>query len=301
MASILAVGLQLALMTSAGAQTLDSVSGYFEFGPTIMQRSQSQAVGIVEEYFVGTPYLNGDDLEFGWDLGLEGKLGISFVPDSTLEMRFLSIGSEASAAFLTPGNYSAGGFAGSIGTAIGAEYETDLQSLEVNWHQQVFDRVTLLAGVRAMNLTDALSLDIDGFAQANYSYNNRYLGAQIGAEFAVLDPSSPFQLDLSGKVGLFSLNSEGGIERSIGGVPFESHANAFEETTYAAELGVSAGYQLTDQIQIGAGYQILWIDAAALAGENAASSAVDPSVIGSTTERGSLFYQGVKLDLKVAF
>lgn len=48
----------------------------------MMQRSQPQAGAIVQEDIDdNTPYLTGDDFEFGWDIGLEGRMGISFLPE----------------------------------------------------------------------------------------------------------------------------------------------------------------------------------------------------------------------------
>ena len=51
------------------------------------------------------------------------------------------------------------------------------------------------------------------------------------------------------------------------------------ETSYAAELGLTASYRLSETTELTAGYQVLWVSNAAMAGSSASGSLLNPTLL----------------------
>ncbi|MBL9165621.1 MAG: BBP7 family outer membrane beta-barrel protein [Planctomycetaceae bacterium] len=75
-----------------------------------------------------------------------------------------------------------------------------------------------------------------------------------------------------------------------------THGSAFGEqantkAAFVGEIDLTLGYRLTQHIIVRGGYQLLWIDNVALAGDAASRGLLNPSVLRGV-EFNSLFYQG---------
>jgi hypothetical protein len=135
-----------------------------------------------------------------------------------------------------------------------------------------------------------------------YEAENSLLGAQIGAEMALIDGPGPFKLDLSGKVGVYDNRSNAGIREFSGNNPIgQFQSGRVSETSYAAELGLTVGYRLTDRTELTAGYHLLWMDNIAMAGTAASGSLLNPSLLRTNVFRDEMLLHGFSIGVRTSF
>jgi len=278
----------------------DAPTLYITGGAVIMKRSTPDNSTFVAANPAGTPFQTGNNFKFDWEAGFDGTLGVRFMGRHAIEVRFLGIESDAASAFTTPGAFIGGGFTGPGGTLISTTYDASLRNWELNWRYLWTNQLTLLAGFRAINLEDTQRFRIGPVAQGLYDYDNRLRGAQIGIDWSVLPATSALQVNLSGKVGLFHLNSDGGIQE-FGPGPIGGFGTKISDTVVAGELGVSVGYRIHDNVVLRAGYQLLVIDDIGLASNNASASLLNPSLLSNNIYRDSILYHGANLGVSITW
>jgi hypothetical protein len=155
--------------------------------------------------------------------------------------------------------------------------------------------------VRAIDLDDTQDFRLNtNVARGLYDYDNELLGVQIGAEVSVLPQDSAFSIDLSGKVGYYQLEAEGGIFefQGAGNNFIGSFTGELEDETFAAEFGITAGWAPTDHLKIFAGYQALFISDVALASDAASRSLLNPSLLRSV-ETDDILFHGAKFGVSL--
>lgn len=277
--------------------------GYVSIGGVIFKRSDPKGGTIVAANPGGAPFSTSGDYDFGWKAGIDASAGINFWGTEGIEARALYYDTGTTFQFTTPGNFIGAGFTGPGGTLFQSEYDTKLTSFEVNWRHRMFDdQLTLLAGVRSIGVNDNLHIHLNtNVAHGHYDYDNDLLGGQVGAEWAVFKPSDPFQLNLVGKIGVYSLHSEGGIYEFQGSNFIGSFTNEFSKVAYAGEVGVTAGYHLTDNIVLRGGYQLLWLDKVSLGSNAAAVSLLNPSLLRGDVARDSLMFHGFNVGVTLTW
>ncbi len=305
-------GFLLAMLGSARSQTIDNSGKFFVDSPyvyvsaggVIFRRSNPSAGTTVAANPGLTPsFLGGSDYKFGRGIGFDGAIGVRFLGREAIEARVLNFGTtSAGANIVTPGNFIGAGFTGPGSTSFMSQYQTTLSSWEVNWRHQLFDQLTLIAGVRSIKVHDSLSYFINTtVASSVYNYDNILRGGQIGADLALLPSSYPFQINVVGKIGKYELHSGGGITEAAGGTPVGFFGTNISDQVYASEVGVSAGYRLSNHILVRGGYQWLRIDSLGLASNNAAASLTNPGLLNTNVYRDKLTFQGVNFGAVVSW
>ena len=73
------------------------------------------------------------------------------------------------------------------------------------------------------------------------------------------------------------------------------------ETSYAAELGLTASYRLSETTELTAGYQVLWVSNAAMAGSAASGSLLNPTLLRDTVYRDDLLMHGLSVGIRMSF
>ena len=174
---------------------------------------------------------------------------------------------------------------------------TNLYNAEANGRLDITSRVTLLAGVRWLQLNDDLEGTLTPADRSQptwkqtypyYTYNlsqvgllpldlpagnyppfwntsttNNLYGVQIGADVKVLE-FGRFSLDGVIKIGLFDNYAEQST-----GVSLKKQVQPSQATTnhaaFVSEAGLQLKYQLTKGLALKAGYEVLWLDGVALA------------------------------------
>jgi hypothetical protein len=170
---------------------------------------------------------------------------------------------------------------------------TNLYGAEANERVEVGSRITMLAGVRWLQLNDTLQGTLtppdrtaptwkqtspgDNLFQVmpgttaagdyppfwNTGTRNNLYGAQIGVDGKILELG---RLSLNGviKIGLFDNDAEQSTGVSLQKVVYPSQAST-NHVAFVSEAGLQLRYQLSPALALKAGYQALWFDGVALA------------------------------------
>ena len=129
------------------------------------------------------------------------------------------------------------------GGSINSTYSTSLDSTEFNLHKVVNDRLTFFSGFRAIELRDSLRANIATPATfARWTEENYMYGGQVGTNWALLDPQSPFRLNLSLKGGAYNNEMRNRFTSTIVSSDFEED----NEISFVGEGSLNATYFMTD-------------------------------------------------------
>jgi hypothetical protein len=263
-------------------------------GAIWLHRSRPETAAIVTPP-TGTPGItvNGTDFGFDWgggvDVGLmhRGKRGYIW------EARYFN-SNDADATYNIPNitTFRIAGIGVTIlgGGSLNSTYSTKLDSSELNLHKMLNDRVTIFSGFRWIELHDTLRVNMATPATfARWDENNHMYGGQVGTNWALLDPSSAFRLNLSGKAGAYSNNA---CNRFTSTVVTGDHEED-SEIAFVGEGSLTATYFFTEHVAFRGGYQVMWLDNVALASDAAAATAQVPGGTSSPViTDGRLFYNG---------
>lgn len=177
-----------------------------------------------------------------------------------------------------------------------------LGSLEANAQVTSFGNVQISAGVRSFSVNDMLIADIDAEDTWNVGLEhyvdvtNRMFGAQISASSS-WSLGGNLSVDAFASAGMFSNTATVNAGRTgrldFGGISNSGSATADNSTT-AAELGVTVSYALSDSSQINFGYSAFYFNEIA----NSVASFADTEF--AVTTPGIAYtdavFQGVKIE-----
>jgi hypothetical protein len=281
-------------------------------GGLIMERSQPNDAVLVTNSFSpgGDVLLNASDFDFGFAGGFEidairhNVFGTSWDP----EVRLFSLdGWSAQTDSVSAPAGSVVQYATPIGNPfypgnISASLASELKSVEFNVRRQTRDWLTVLAGVRYVELNEqglAILQDIGpGLNLATHAIDadNHLWGGQIGADATALE-FGRFQFGAVGKAGIYSNDCGNRVAVSqMSGPSFGSDSRE-NHTSFVGELGATGTCAITERWSGRAAYQLFWVDGVALASDQVAVS--DPARSAATVDSsGTAFYHGVFVGLE---
>jgi hypothetical protein len=167
----------------------------------------------------------------------------------------------------------------------------------------LYERLTFLAGFRYIGLDDTLNYTINtNVASGLYENDNQLYGGQIGADLSLLDPRRPYQLQVIGKAGAFENNADGRFRTFFGGgnQQLGDFGRSESGSAFAGDLQFVGSCQLTRHLAARGGYQLLWLDNVALAGDNASISQTNPSLLTNSLDNdGHVFHHGAMIGLEI--
>jgi hypothetical protein len=281
----------------------------------LLQRSKPRDAILVTDQATpgGNVLLNANELDpgtsGGWDLSLirHGVLGTTWDVEGlyySVDNWLATRGTQHSAAgawvqFVTPiGN-------GSYASDVSASYRSSLHNIELNARRQ-FGPGDLLIGCRyielrenGLTITQTILSATPNTARYDIYAANRLTGVQVGYEGHIL---SRGRLGLDGFVKAGVFNNEAGnsvlITQTVGSS--YSSAAGVNHTAFVGELGLIGIYQLNEYFRLRGGYQLLWIEGAALATDQVAVS--NPAIGTAAVDTdGSPFYHGAVIGLECNF
>jgi hypothetical protein len=268
--------------------------GTASVGAVFLHRSRPDSSAIVTPP-TGTPgtVINANDFGFGWDAGPDVTLARRTERGLLVEGRYFN-DRNADAEFGIPSitTFRTAGIGVTIlgSGPINGFYQTKLDSSELNVHAPIHPRVTLLGGFRWVELHDTLRLNIATPATfVNWDDNNHMYGGQLGTNIAFTKPTNPLRMNLALKAGVYGNDMDNRFTSTI-----VSGANSSDVTTsFIGELNFTAAYQLTRHMALRGGYEVLWLDNVALAGDAAAATTQIPGGTSSPVPNdGRLWYNG---------
>ena len=180
-------------------------------------------------------------------------------------------------------------------TLFAGRYTTQLYSSELNWRHSMNDQVTFITGFRWIELSDEMDYRLNTtVAEGDYKYSNHLYGAQMGLDWKLTDRCNPLQIDAVGKAGLYGNEASGGIYEFQGANRnfIGSFTGVNTDSAFVGELDFTATYQLTCHMAVHGGYDLLWLNDVALAGNASSRSLTNPSLLRVVDNGQNLFYNG---------
>ena len=189
-------------------------------------------------------------------------------------------------------------------------YGTELHNAEVNVRWNPADRVTLLAGLRWLNLHDHLvgALEPPTISWEppfwNATASNNLFGIQLGADGKIFERGR-FSITGLAKAGIFDNNAEQTTAVSVIFKQVRTGSASTNHASFVGETGLQCNYQVAKGLLLKAGYEVLWLDGVALAPEQVQETSIDGRTIslqalGIDCRSGMLFH-GATAGLEYSF
>jgi hypothetical protein len=271
-------------------------------GAIILHRSTPQQGIIVENYTRTTTLLDASDFSFGWSAGAD--IGVTRRVDKVdaidaIEFRYFGVQNlQANTSIITGGIWRlphVGPFVND--SQIDTSYQSQLHSAEINvLRDSSCSRITWIAGARWIGLDERMDLmfwSLPSGSPAHFYFptQNNLLGGQVGAAIRLWERGGPLHINCTSKAGLYGNSAANRFEilDSVGNFRVRS-SDRRTQAAFVGDLGLTAVYQWTNHIALQGGYQLLWIEGAAVAGAQPESA--DPNTGGGLASNGGVFYHG---------
>jgi hypothetical protein len=272
----------------------------------VMDRVGTRSVPLVRDGITGAELLGTNNLDFNWQFGPK----VNFIAHEVLfgqdvEVGYFGIdGYMASETVYSTGNpisFSVPGYSYVVGNGGGIrfDYPSRIYSAELNGRIYLYDRLALLAGFRWVNLHENLiGTGIVNTVETQFldvNVDNHLYGGQIGLDVSLLNNDGPFRIDGVLKAGVYGNYADQAI--AIGTA---NYGDQRDHTAFLGEINLVAVYEITPNFLLRGGYQVLWLEGVALAGDQPATLDLTSGDYRPDTG-GSLFYHGAFAGLEVNF
>lgn len=240
-------------------------------GAVILTRSAPQSSPILINSIPRTTLLDANAFKFNWaagaDIGITRRINGSAAIDA-LDFRYFGVQSWLADTSVVPSSlwrFPTGG--GSAPAApFASSYDSRLYSVELNARRNSsYSWLTWLAGFRWLQLNDQLNNAASYSQVFNYhttTRNNLY-GAQVGAITRILDDGGPFTISCASKAGIYGNAATN--HWNVNSV-FLS-ADQRNQVAFVGDINALGVYKISDHIALQGGYQLLWVQGVAVAGD----------------------------------
>ncbi len=237
----------------------------------------------------------GGDFDFDWAGGVDVYLSRQFAGGLGIEARYFNVDSNASFDYGDTGDLDIGHTSVVSLFDVDAAYGASLHSTEVNLRVPTSRRVTWLTGFRWLELHEDLNYDIELLSLINNDFNwntdNHMYGGQFGLDLQLWDLTSPLSINSVLKAGVYGNAADNHFRYKLASIPLVQGSAERNDVAFVGDITINLSYQLTRHVSLMAGYQLLWINGAALASDQAALTLqqLETNVV---TTQGDLFYHG---------
>ena len=308
--TIAALALGLALPASAAdlaaEQTVQAPGGWNVSASAdfvYATREEGNNYVILQDTITGETLADSDDLNFGWEPGLDARLNFTNGLYGGGVRFFGGFDFDAANRLTTSPIFNFPTIPPLFGLGVAnatVDYDSSLDTVELNVSRALGSRAAVFVGVRSVMLDETLKtrLDFGGVNTAfvTFEADTFAIGPQIGAEFHYGDRVF---VDLDGRIGALVADADlsMNVSQNIG----PAFAAMGDETDWiaVAEGGIAVGVMVGQSTSLRAGYRVLYLD-----GVTTAPSIVDKAEIIPATIRGSsedILIHGVTLGLKTVF
>lgn len=264
--------------------------------------------------------LHTSDLNFRNEVGQRFEAGYEFNECASLGFTFWEV-QDWNPIVSTFSNTSSLTLAGGAGQnsanfnnamSMEAQYRTMIKNYEINWtNATIFDRLSLLAGMRYMDMIDRLAIistrnigDVTQVGTSDYIMRttNRLLGGQIGAKIQY--DIDLWSLEFTGKSGLYDdgiqFSKFYGDRNNTVVVNPQAAPPVAHSLAAINEVNLSFSRKLGNHLAVRGGYNAIWITNVGLAADH-----FDPSINhvnnNVVREGGDLFLHGVNAGVDVRY
>jgi hypothetical protein len=241
-----------------------------------MTRSGGKSATLVQDG-LGTELLNTNGINFPWSAGERVSIvGEDICCGLDFEASFFDIGWLSNSDLITPDTdgslmvFNLPQFNLVAGDAVNFRYLSQLRSAEINLRHPFLERFSVLGGFRYMELHEDLRATISDVEAFDANVDNHLYGGQIGLNAAIIN-TCRFSLEGVLKAGVFANYADLTM-------PVRDMGRFGDKTTHTAvfgEIGLMGIFQVTQCLAIKGGYQVMWLDGIALAGDQPEN--VDPT------------------------
>jgi hypothetical protein len=267
-------------------------------GAVFLHRSRPDPSSIITPSSGPGTLISGSNFGFNWNSGPIISIGRRTKSGWIIEARYFN-DRNATANYVVDNvtTFRMAGIGVTIlgGGSISASYLTQLDSTELNALKPVNDRVSWIAGFRALQLHDRLDMTIasPGII-TNWNEINRLYGAQTGINLNLFQPGRALQFNGALKAGVYGNVAD---NQFVSRIVSSATSNA-ASTAFVGELNFTGSYQITERWSATGGYMVLWIDGLALADQTAATT--HQAAGGSVSPirlNGDLWYNGALVSM----
>lgn len=172
---------------------------------------------------------------------------------------------------------------------IDGDYRTQLYSGELNFQHNInCSCLTWLAGARWVQLNEQVNLVATDSVQTNYratTQNNLY-GAQIGLMMRLFPDDSRFTLRWTSKAGVYGNAARNYWASDSGFLSSDSRG----QLAFVGDVNVTGAWRFNRHVSLYGGYQLLWLQEVAVAGDQFA--VMDPTTQSGLNTVGGAFFNG---------
>jgi hypothetical protein len=179
------------------------------------------------------------------------------------------------------------------GNVVNYQYLSQLRSTEINLRHPLWERLSVLMGFRYVGLHEDLAATVNNRLFVDANVDNHLYGGQIGMNVAFIN-TCRFSIEGVMKAGVFCNYSD--LTMSV--LDTRGYGDKTTHTAALGEIGLMGIVQVTDHLSLRGGYQAMWLDGIAIAGdqiENVNPTNPKPYM------GGTLFYHGATAGVEFAF
>lgn len=258
------------------------------FNALLMRRVASSRATIITDQANNAVLLDSNTFDFNYEPGFEFDMLYELDECDTFEMRVFWL-NDWSETIRT--NSSATGInlltnpatTRPLTQTITSNYESELNNLEFNIRRRWWNNGTVLAGFRFLELNERLGLNIFDTTgpplveDFGWTTKNQLVGLQIGADHDLSCWNDRLTFDGMARGGLYlnSLRADMQRVQNQGGGVIPGPVFGFDkekDIAIMAELGINANFRLHRNWAFRTGYNLMWIDGVALAGEQVSTT-----------------------------
>ena len=279
-------------------------------GAIILHRSTPQPSIIAEKYDRTTTFLDASDFSFGWSAGTD--IGVTrrvdkFGAFDAIDFRYFGVqDSQADTSIFTGTMWRFPNHGNYMDSQINTSYLSQLQSAELNvLRDSSWNRVTWIAGARWIGLDERMDMAFRYSSSTPFSHfyfptSNRLFGGQIGAAVKLWENGGPLHINCTSKAGLYDNTAANRCEIvDTAGRHGLLSSDQHDQLAFVGDIGLTAVYQLTDHIALQGGYQLLWIQGVAIAGDQ--PMVANFGTHNGIASNGGVFYHGAMASVAVTW
>jgi hypothetical protein len=272
-------------------------------GTVILHRDTPRPSPIVLSTHTGATLLDASDFSFNWAAGADIEVVrrvVNYEAIDAIDFRYFGVQSLNADTSIDTGGLWRPAYAlhGSIPRSlVNTVYSSQFHSAELNAHRDsAYSWLTWLAGFRWIGLDEQTDLSVQlvsngTISSYTYATRNNLYGGQIGTALKLWDHGGPFRINCLTKAGLYgntATNKYDGID-SFGNYALLS-TDRSSPLAFVGDINLTAAYQLSKHIALQGGYQMLWVQGVAVAGDQTA--VIDLTNHTGIAANGGVFYHG---------
>lgn len=216
----------------------------------------------------GVPIVATDQLDFDVETGFEVGATRQLNSNTGIQFRYFQVDSwRASVTSALPATSA---IATNAPSALGALTATHTQSSaiysgEINVTRTASDWLTVLAGFRMIQVDENLAQNVAATGVYNMDTDNHLYGFQIGAN-GLLTVRGPLEISATTKAGVYGNSASQHFVSDFPVATFDVNQTLSEDhVAFVGEVHINGQYQVSNNISIQGGYQMMWISGVALA------------------------------------